>query len=338
IPLARNGFDVQVLESAETIGGGARSGELTVPGVIHDHCSAAHPMGVGSPFWKEIDLERYGVSWKWPEVDCAHPLDDGTAGVLYRSIDRTVAGLGADGRRWRVAVGDLGAGFDKLGEDLMRPILHVPRHVVRLAAFGPRAVLPATVMVRWFRTEQARALFGVAAHAYTRLDRPLTAAMALMFLASGHRNGWPVGEGGSGAIIGALGARCAWRRHHGRRHCNQPQRRPRRRHRDAGPEPGRGRPDLRRCHARADQAVLFALPRRVVGVQGRLRHRGSYPVDQPRLRGRRHSQSGRDLRPDRPQRTRAGARAEVARAVHHPWTAVPGRSVTSSGKHTPEIR
>ena len=206
IHLARNGFDVQVLESAETIGGGARSGELTVPGVIHDHCSAAHPMGVGSPFWKEIDLERYGVSWKWPEVDCAPPLDDGTAGVLYRSIDRTVAGLGADGRRWRLAVGDLAAGFDKLGEDLMRPILHVPRHVVRLAAFGPRAVLPATVMVRWFRTEQARALFGVAAHAYTRLDRPLTAAMALMFLASGHRNGWPVAEGGSGSITAALAA------------------------------------------------------------------------------------------------------------------------------------
>ncbi len=207
IHLARNGFDVQILEAAETIGGGARSGELTVPDVIHDHCSAAHPMAVGSPFWAEIGLGRYGLTWKWPEVDCAHPLDDGTAGLLYRSIDQTVAGMGADGRRWRLAVGDLAAGFDELCQDLMRPVLHVPRHFVRLAAFGPRAVLPATVMARWFRTEQARALYGgQAAHAYTRLDRPLTAAMALIFMASGHRYGWPVAEGGSGSIIAALAA------------------------------------------------------------------------------------------------------------------------------------
>ena len=82
VHLARRGVDVQVLEACDTIGGGARSGELTVPGLIHDHCSAAHPMGVGSPFWKEIGLQRYGLVWKWPEIDCAHPLDDGSAGVL----------------------------------------------------------------------------------------------------------------------------------------------------------------------------------------------------------------------------------------------------------------
>ncbi|OHU99493.1 phytoene desaturase family protein [Mycobacterium talmoniae] len=207
IHLARNGVDVQVLEAADTIGGGARSGELTAPGVIHDYCSAAHPMGVGSPFWNDIDLPRYGLTWKWPEVDCAHPLDDGTAGVLYRSLDTTVAGMGPDARRWRLAVGDLAVGFDELGEDLMRPALHVPRHPIRLAAFGPRAVLPATVLARWFRTAQARALYGgAAAHAFTRLDRPLTAAMGLMFLASGHRYGWPVAEGGSGSITAALAA------------------------------------------------------------------------------------------------------------------------------------
>jgi phytoene dehydrogenase-like protein len=207
IHLARNGFDVQVLEAAKTIGGGARSGELTVPGVIHDHCSAAHPLGVGSRFWQEIDLGRYGVNWKWPEIDCAHPLDDGTAGVLYQSIEKTIAGLGPDGRRWRLAVGDLVGGFDELSRDLMRPVLHVPRHTKRLAAFGPRAVLPATVMARWFRTEPARALFGgAAAHMFTRLDRPLTAALGLIFLASGHRYGWPVAEGGSGVITGALAA------------------------------------------------------------------------------------------------------------------------------------
>ena len=207
IHLARNGIDVQVLEAADMIGGGARSGELTVPGVIHDHCSAAHPLGVGSPFWKEIDLGRYGLTWKWPEVDFAHPLDDGSAGVLYRSIEKTVTGMGSDGRRWRLAVGDLATGFDELGQDMMRPVLHVPHHPVRLAAFGLRAILPATVMARWFRTEQARALYGgAAAHMFTRLDRPLTAALGLMFLAGGHSYGSPVAEGGSGSIIAALAA------------------------------------------------------------------------------------------------------------------------------------
>jgi phytoene dehydrogenase-like protein len=207
IQLARNGFNVQVLEAAESIGGGARSGELTVRGVIHDYCSAAHPLGVGSTFWREIDLGRYGLSWKWPEIDCGHPLDDGTAGVLYQSIEKTAAGMGSDGRRWRLAVGDLAAGFDELGRDLLRPVLHVPRHLIRLAAFGPRAVLPATVVTRWFRTERARALYGgAAAHMFTRLDRPLTGALGLIFLASGHRFGWPVAEGGSGSIIAALAA------------------------------------------------------------------------------------------------------------------------------------
>ncbi len=212
IQLARHGIDVQVLEAGDTVGGGARSGELTVPGVVHDHCSAFHPLGIGSPFWKEIDLQRHGLAWKWPEVDCAHPLDDGTAGVLYQSLEATMAGMGPDAARWRWAVADLAAGFDALAEDLMRPVLNVPRHPLRLAGFGPRAVLPASAVARWFRTEQVRALFGgAAAHVYTRLDRPLTASLGLMILASGHRYGWPVAEGGSGSITRALAAALAER-------------------------------------------------------------------------------------------------------------------------------
>jgi phytoene dehydrogenase-like protein len=207
VHLARHGIDVHVLEARDTVGGGTRSAELTLPGVIHDYCSATHPFGVGSPFWEEIDLARYGLVWKWPEIDCAHPLDDGSAGVLYRSIEATATGMGPDAARWRRAFGDLAAGFDQLVEDLFRPIIHLPRHPIRLATFGPRALLPATVMARWFRTEQARALFGGAsAHMFTRLERPLTAAMGLMFLAGGHRYGWPVAEGGSGSITRALAA------------------------------------------------------------------------------------------------------------------------------------
>lgn len=207
IHLARNGIDVQVLEAAETIGGGARSGELTLPGVVHDHCSAAHPLAVGSPFWKQIDLGRYGLVWKWPEIDFAHPLDDGTAGLLYQSIEKTTAGMASDGHRWRRAVGDLTSGFDDLAQDLLRPVLHVPHHPIRLAGFGPRALLPASVVARWFRTEKARALWaGAAAHIYTRLDRPLTASLGLMFVAASHRYGSPVAEGGSGSIIAAMAA------------------------------------------------------------------------------------------------------------------------------------
>lgn len=208
--LARHGVDVQVLEAGDTVGGGARSSELTVPGVIHDHCSAFHPLGIGSPFWKEIDLRRYGLAWKWPEIDCAHPLDDGSAGVLYQSMERTTAGMGPDAVRWRRAIGDLATHFDALSQDLLRPMINIPRHPIRLAGFGPRAVLPASAVARWFRTEQVRALFGgSAAHIYTRLDRPLTASLGLMILASGHRYGWPVAEGGSGSITRALAAALA---------------------------------------------------------------------------------------------------------------------------------
>ncbi|MCR5980340.1 NAD(P)-binding protein [Gordonia jinghuaiqii] len=203
--LARNGVDVQVLEAADTVGGGARSGELTVPGVVHDHCSAFHPLGVGSPFWAEVGLERYGLTWKWPEIDCAHPLDSGDAGLLYQSVEATARALGDDGKRWSAMFADLGEHFDDLGDDLLGPILRVPSHPIRLAAFGPRAVLPATLLARWFRTERARALYGgIAAHLFSRFDRPLTAALGLMIAASGHRYGWPVAEGGSGAIIAAV--------------------------------------------------------------------------------------------------------------------------------------
>lgn len=207
VRLARAGVQVQVLEAADTIGGGTRSGELTVPGVTHDLCSAFHPMGAGSPFLATLDLERYGLTWKWADIDCAHPLDDGDAGLIHRSIDTTADGLGIDGGRWQRMFGDIARNFDSLAADLMRPIANVPRHPLALAAFGPRALLPATVAARWWRTEKARALFGgVAAHAYYRLDRPATSAVGLMITASGHRYGWPVAEGGSSSIADALAA------------------------------------------------------------------------------------------------------------------------------------
>jgi phytoene dehydrogenase-like protein len=205
VRLAQHGIDVEVLEAADVIGGGTRTSELTVPGVLHDHCSAFHPMGVGSPYLRTLGLERYGLRWRWPEIDCAHPLDSGEAGLLWRSVDRTAQGLGADGERWRRAFAGVAAGFDDLAEDVMRPVVHVPRHPLRLLRFGPPALLPAAVTATLWQTDKARALFGgVAAHAFHPLHRPGTSAIGLTIISAGHRHGWPVAEGGSRSITDAL--------------------------------------------------------------------------------------------------------------------------------------
>lgn len=207
VALARAGIGVTVLEAEQTIGGGTRSGELTLPGLLHDHCSAVHQMAVGSPFLRSLGLERHGLEWRRAEVDCAHPLDDGSAGVLLRSIGATATGLGADGAAWRRVFGSAARGFDALADDLFRPVVHVPRHPVRLARFGVPSALPASVLARAWRSEQARALFGgVAAHAFSPLSRPMSSSIGTALIAAGHRHGWAVARGGSQAITGALAA------------------------------------------------------------------------------------------------------------------------------------
>ncbi len=205
--LARAGLEVTVLEASDTIGGGTRSSEMIVPGLLHDHCSAFHPIAAASPFFTELDLVAHGVTWLRPEVDCAHPLDDGSAGVLVRSLDRTVADLGVDGVRWRRLFGPLAARFDDLLADAMQPVVRVPHHPLLLARFGAGAGLPATAVARAWETEQAKALWaGVASHAFYRLDRPFTSAVGLMLIVAGHAQGWPVAEGGSQTIADALAA------------------------------------------------------------------------------------------------------------------------------------
>jgi phytoene dehydrogenase-like protein len=203
--LVRAGLEVTVLEAAETIGGGTRSGELTVPGVLHDVCSAVHPMAAGSPFLKSLGLEQHGLEWCWPEVDCAHPLDDGSAGVMLRSLDETARGLGDDdGAAWKRVFG-VSRGFGPLTEDLFRPVLHVPRHPLRLTRFGIPAALPASVTVRAWKTPQARALYGgVAAHALAPLSRLFSGAVGMALTCACHAFGWPVARGGSRAITDAL--------------------------------------------------------------------------------------------------------------------------------------
>ncbi|MFJ9949791.1 phytoene desaturase family protein [Kitasatospora sp. NPDC091207] len=208
VTLAEHGLAVTVLEAAAEIGGGARSGAATLPGLLHDHCSAVHPFGVASPFLRSADLARHGLRWCLPEIDLAHPLDGGDAATAVRSARATARTLGQDGAAWLRLFGGLADGFDELAEDVMRPLPRVPAHPVRLARFGARALWPATALARRWRTARARALFaGAAAHSFQPLDRPLTAAAGLLLIAAAHHGGWPVAEGGSGAITAALAGR-----------------------------------------------------------------------------------------------------------------------------------
>ncbi|MFD7441217.1 phytoene desaturase family protein [Streptomyces sp. NPDC059909] len=207
IALARAGLRVTVLEGADKIGGGARSGEAILPGLLHDHCSAVHPMAVGSSFLRGLGLERYGLTWAWPEIDCVHPLDGGSAGVLHRSVTETATGLGADGRRWRLLFERPSQGYDTLSGDILGPLLRIPRHPLRLARFGVPALAPASLLAKTFVTEEARALWGgVAAHAFHPLHRPLSASIGLGILTAGHRHGWAVAAGGTGRITAAMAA------------------------------------------------------------------------------------------------------------------------------------
>jgi phytoene dehydrogenase-like protein len=207
VALARAGVRVTVLEGAETIGGGTRSAELAVPGVIHDVCSAVHPMAAASPFFRSLGLEAHGLEWRQPEVDLAHPLDDGSAATMVRSLADTAAGLGVDGDAWRRLFESSSAHFDAINEDALRPILHLPKHPLRFARFGLPAAAPATLLARRWKTPGARALFGgVAAHAFSPLTQPMSSAVGMALVSSCHSSGWPVAAGGSQAIADALAA------------------------------------------------------------------------------------------------------------------------------------
>ena len=207
IALARAGLRVRVHEAEPTIGGGARSVALTLPGFVHDRCSAIHPLAVASPFFRSLPLAAHGLEWIQPPVPFAHPLDDGTAVALHRSVDETADALGGDGPAYRRLVGPFVGPFDKLVGEILRPALHLPRHPLLVARFGALAVAPMTLLARLFRTERAPALLaGGAAHSFLPLSAPFTGAFALVFAVSGHAVGWPLPRGGSQAIADALAA------------------------------------------------------------------------------------------------------------------------------------
>lgn len=208
ITLAGSGVEVLVLEAAETAGGGTRSAELTLPGLIHDECSAAHPLSVDTPFSRRFDLSAHGLTWRWPEIQYSHPLDGGRGAAAYRSVDETAAGLGEDGGRWRTLFGALADRFDGITADFLRPMLHVPRHPLEMARLGVYSAPPAALLARRWSTAEARALFaGVAAHAFRPFTSPMSSAIGVVLGTAAHRYGWPVAEGGSGAISRAMVAK-----------------------------------------------------------------------------------------------------------------------------------
>ncbi|CAH0194402.1 phytoene desaturase family protein [Plantibacter cousiniae (nom. nud.)] len=207
VTLARAGLHVQVVERGDTIGGGARTAELTLPGFHHDICSAVHPMALASGFFRSFGLERR-IDLVVPEISYAHPLDGGRAGIAYRDIDRTADDLGRDGAAWRSLMGPLAADADRVSQFTGGKLLQVPRHPVTVARFGLRALEQGSPA--WnlrFREETAPAMLsGVAAHSIRPMPSLSTSAAALSLGAYAHARGWPIPVGGSQAIVDALAA------------------------------------------------------------------------------------------------------------------------------------
>lgn len=205
IELARKQQKVLVVEAAEQIGGGTRTTELTLPGFKHDFCSAVHPLGILSPFFKTLPLEDYGLKWIYPEASVAHPLDHEPAVVFYRDLSRTMEQLGSDGAAWEKMVRPFLRDPDSLLQDILGP-LGVPKSPLQLARFGLKAIWPAEQLARHlFREIRTQGFFaGLAAHSVLPLEKVFTSAIGLVFAVCGHVTEWPVAAGGSANISRAL--------------------------------------------------------------------------------------------------------------------------------------
>jgi phytoene dehydrogenase-like protein len=207
IELAREGHSVEVIEAADTVGGGARSEERTLPGFIHDACSSIYPFGRLAPFFAGGWLERRGVRWIEPPIPLGHPFDDGTAVVVHRDVEAMAATLGRDTDDYRRLFGPLVGHFDELLPDVLAPF-HIPlwpRRTARLAWFGLQALQPASWLAGRFVEERTKALFaGAAAHALLPMRAPVSGAAGLLMLGSAHRDGWPFPAGGAGTIPAAM--------------------------------------------------------------------------------------------------------------------------------------
>lgn len=206
IVIAQKGGKVLVIEGKDTVGGGMRSAELTLPGFIHDVCSAIHALTAESPFFKTLPLRDYGLEYVAPPAELAHPLDNGEAVIIRRSVEETAAGLGEDAQAYRNFFGWLTEHSAALNEDLLGPFPFPPRHPLLLARFGINALLPAYTLAKLrFKGKRARAVFaGMAAHAIIPLEIPATAAFGMVLMTSAHAVGWVYPRGGAQRIADAL--------------------------------------------------------------------------------------------------------------------------------------
>jgi phytoene dehydrogenase-like protein len=206
ITLQRAGVAVLLLEGKDTIGGGMRSAELTLPGYTHDVCSAVHPMAAISPFFQSLPLHEYGLEFLEPPVLAAHPFDGGNAAVLLRSLERTAILLGEDERAYLALFEPLIKTWPLIAPDVLGP-LRLPQHPLDIARFGMKALASADLLVNKFRTTEARGLFaGMAAHSSQPLSKLTTSAIGLVLSVAGHLKGWPIPKGGSQNIANALAA------------------------------------------------------------------------------------------------------------------------------------
>jgi phytoene dehydrogenase-like protein len=205
ITIARSGRSVAVLESQPTIGGGVRSANLTAPGFTHDVCSAVYPLAIGSPFLRQLPLDQHGLQWIQPPAPLAHPMDDGTAVMLERSVGATSENLDVDGAAYRNLMKWLVEKWDRLDIDILAPP-RFPRHPLSLAKFGLRAMRPARRLAEnVFAGQRARALFaGLAAHSMLPLEYAASAAFGLVLGVTAHALGWPIARGGAQKLADAL--------------------------------------------------------------------------------------------------------------------------------------
>jgi phytoene dehydrogenase-like protein len=209
ITLSRAGRSVRLIEARDSVGGGCRTAELTLPGVMHDVCSAIHSLGRASPLFRELPLDRHGLEWLEPPIQLAHPLDDGSAALVVRDVAETAASFehAGDARTYTRWMEPVTRDWETIVRELLGPIrpLAPLRHPIALARFGIPALLPAAAVARRFRSPAARALIaGVGAHSFLPLTWPLTAGMGLALLVSAHAVGWPIPRGGSGRVADAL--------------------------------------------------------------------------------------------------------------------------------------
>ncbi|AMR32214.1 FAD-dependent oxidoreductase [Mucilaginibacter sp. PAMC 26640] len=206
ILMQQNGLNVLLLEGKDTIGGGLRTAELTLPGFKHDICSAIHPLAAASPYFKTLPLQDYGLRYIYPEIDAAHPLDNGTAAILKGGVADTAKLLGADEAIYRRILGSVAKAWPLIDSDVLGP-LHFPKHPLALASFGLKALPPSTWLAGQFKTEAGKALIaGMAAHSMQPLSNAATSAIALVLMTAGNLGGWPIPKGGSESIANALAA------------------------------------------------------------------------------------------------------------------------------------